>query len=62
MQLQVEKFFTNKIAPMKVKHATRHELVKNLSAERRHSYMHKTVVYRYDVTPTCIKLLSVDMT
>ena len=44
---------------MKVKHTTTREHVNNLSAKGRHPYMHKTIVYGYDVTPTCIKLLSV---
>ena len=32
------------------------ELVNNLSAKRRHCYVHKTIVCRYDVTPTCKKI------
>ena len=47
---------------MKVKHATTHDLVNNLSAKRRHPYMHETIVCRYEVTLTYIKLLSVDTT
>ena len=42
---------------MKVKHATTHELVNNLSAKRRHPYMHRSIVSRYDVTLTCIKTI-----
>ena len=42
---------------MKVKHAMTLELVNNLSAKQRHPNMHKTIVCRNDMTPTCIKTI-----